>query len=82
MTILQLCSSLIISVQPEEEEESSTDSSSESETEEHKSSPQEGAGEQQDDEKEIDLPLDFTDEDGDQLLEAAEEDSFSDPLMS
>lgn len=61
-------------VQPEEED------STTSEEEEHKGDP---VDEQQEEEEppEIDLPLDFMDQDGDQLVEAAEEDGSPDPLM-
>ena len=61
-------------VQPEEEY------STTSEEEEHKGDP---VDEQQEEEEppEIDLPLDFMDQDGDQLVEAAEEDGSPDPLM-
>ena len=62
-------------VQPEEE-----DSTTSEEEEEHKGDP---VDEQQKDEEppEIDVPLDFMDQDGDQLVEAAEEDGSPDPLM-
>ena len=61
-------------VQPEEED------STTSEEEEHKDDP---VDEQQEEEEPpgTDLPLDFMDQDGDQLLEAAEEDGSPDPLM-
>ena len=62
-------------VQPEEE-----DSTTSEEEEKHKGDP---VDKQQEDEEppEIDVPLDFMDQDDDQLLEAAEEDGSPDPLM-
>ena len=61
-------------VQPEEED------STTSEEEKHKG---DSVDKQQEDEEppEIDVPLDFMDQDDDQLLEAAEEDGSPDPLM-
>ena len=65
-----------LAVQPEEEDSTT----SEEEEEEHKGDP---VDEQQEDEEppENDVPLDFMDQDDDQLLEAAEEDGSPDPLM-
>ena len=62
-------------VQPEEED------STTSEEEEHKGDPVDEQQEEEEEPTEIDLPLDFMGQDGDQLIEAAEEDGSPDPLM-